>query len=423
MKKVSFAGISIALLIGLFYTFVFCMVGDVEETVNTYTDYLPVGETEYLGTVNETANAENSAENEQTTPEVFEKFIETSWWKANLEAYTSTDVSTETTAAETTPITTTTVQTTVTTTPATTTSIVTTTPATTTPETTKVTTASLAATTPTPILPSTDETVSYVVNGSKFRANAYDAVCQIVSAEMSSDFNVEAIKAQAVATYTFLKYNNAKGISPSVSIKTAVPSKIAEAVRSVYGLTVYYGGAIAQTVYCSSSGGYTAAARNVWGSDVGCLQSVIGDFDSFDRYYGVTKTFSEADVRSIIESTTGLSLSNDPANWFTILSAEQGGVLDGGYNGNMLIDGNSYYNKNGNKVQITGRVIRENIFAFRLNSAKFTVDYQNGNFTFTTYGYGHGVGMSQLGANLYASKGGYSYLDILQHYYTGITVS
>ncbi|MEG0615577.1 MAG: stage II sporulation protein D, partial [Oscillospiraceae bacterium] len=37
-------------------------------------------------------------------------------------------------------------------------------------------------------------------------------------------------------------------------------------------------------------------------------------------------------------------------------------------------------------------------------------------------GYGHGVGMSQYGANFYAAKAGYSYIDILNHYYTGVTI-
>ena len=39
----------------------------------------------------------------------------------------------------------------------------------------------------------------------------------------------------------------------------------------------------------------------------------------------------------------------------------------------------------------------------------------------TTYGYGHGVGMSQYGANEMA-KQGYSYIQILKHYYTGVVI-
>ena len=47
------------------------------------------------------------------------------------------------------------------------------------------------------------------------------------------------------------------------------------------------------------------------------------------------------------------------------------------------------------------------------------VNVEAGNFAFTTYGYGHGVGMSQNGANHYASYAGWNYQQILQHYYPG----
>jgi len=46
-----------------------------------------------------------------------------------------------------------------------------------------------------------------------------------------------------------------------------------------------------------------------------------------------------------------------------------------------------------------------------------------GNFCFKTYGYGHGVGMSQNGANYYATYGGYDYKQILAHYYPGTYLS
>ncbi|MCX7657226.1 MAG: SpoIID/LytB domain-containing protein [Oscillospiraceae bacterium] len=266
------------------------------------------------------------------------------------------------------------------------------------------------------------DTVIYTYNGSRYEENSFDAVCKIVAAEMNESFEIEALKAQAVAVYSYLKYSNENGSYPSVSMKSSIPSKIKNAVSSVYGLAAYYNGDYAQTVYCSSTGGATNSAKNVWGRDIPYLQSVPSEYDMYDRYYGVQKVFSQDEVRSIIESTTGIELSSTPENWFTILPPEQGGILDSGYIGKMLIDGNSYYIKNGNKVAITGRVLRENIFAFRLNSAKFDVSYRDGQFVFTTYGCGHGVGMSQLGANLYAQKGGYNYLQILQHYYPGVTI-
>ena len=421
MKKISFASVSIALVIAFFYTFVLCMVGDTDNTLQTADYYIPTSETECLGPTDSSATVDET-DTDITSPEIYEKYIETSWWKANLAAYTSTQIASgiTTTTTLTTAAPKQTTVTTAATTPATTALTTTTLP----PQTTTVaaTTPSITAATTVANI-ATDEKLSYSVNGVSYRGNAYDVLCQIVSAEMPTDFSDEAIKAQAIATYSYIKYNNLKGLSPSVSIRASVPTKIANAVKSVYGLTAYYNGQVAQTVYCSSTGGATNDAKNVWGGQVPYLTSVISEYDNLDRYYGVNKTFSEAEVRSTIESITGIKLSNDPQNWITILPAEQGGILDGGYVGKVLIDGNSYYLKNGNKVNITGRVIRENIFSFKLNSPKFTVTYNNGNFTFTTYGYGHGVGMSQHGANLYATKAGYTYTQILQHYYSGITIS
>ena len=55
---------------------------------------------------------------------------------------------------------------------------------------------------------------------------------------------------------------------------------------------------------------------------------------------------------------------------------------------------------------------------FALRSTAFTLDYADGNFTFTVIGFGHGVGMSQYGANVMASDGA-DYRTILAHYYPG----
>ena len=39
----------------------------------------------------------------------------------------------------------------------------------------------------------------------------------------------------------------------------------------------------------------------------------------------------------------------------------------------------------------------------------------------TSYGHGHGVGMSQYGAKALAENG-YTYKQILQHYFTGVEI-
>ena len=89
----------------------------------------------------------------------------------------------------------------------------------------------------------------------------------------------------------------------------------------------------------------------------------------------------------------------------------------------MKLDGKEYISVNGSMQRVTGALMRSTILGTsNLKSTAFDISYDNGVFTFKTYGWGHGVGMSQWGACYYA-QAGYSYDQILRHYYVGTTVS
>ncbi len=254
------------------------------------------------------------------------------------------------------------------------------------------------------------EMVTARFDGSVQEISAYDLVCMIVSTEMSPSFSPEALKAQAVAAYSYVKYHNVNGLVPSVLVKHEVPAEVRAAVDSVFGKCCYYNGAVAQTVYTASSAGTTASAENVWGGNpVPYLTSVATPFDvASDPNYGVITTFSESYIKNALESYLGITLSDNPANWLTVT-----GRIDGNYVSSVSVDG---------QVSVSGRKIRENILKYGIKSWCFDVSYADGEFTFVTYGYGHGVGMSQNGANILA-KQGYTYDQILQYYFPGITVS
>lgn len=258
--------------------------------------------------------------------------------------------------------------------------------------------------------PEGTEIVTARFDGSVQEINAYDLVCMIVSTEMSPSFNQEALKAQAVAAYSYVKYHNVNGLIPSVLVKHNIPDEVRQAVDAVFGKCCYYNGSPAQTVYTASSAGTTASAENVWGGNpVPYLTSVATPFDAAsDPNYGVITTFSESYIRNAFESYLGITLSDDPANWLTVT-----GRIDGNYVSSVNVDG---------QVTVSGRKIRENILKFGIKSWCFDVSYADGEFTFITYGYGHGVGMSQNGANILA-KQGYTYDQILQYYFPGTTIS
>lgn len=254
------------------------------------------------------------------------------------------------------------------------------------------------------------ESFTVKANGEIGEYDAYELVCMIVTNEMSPSFNMEALRAQAVAAYSYVRYHADRGLTASVLIKEDVPDRIKEAVSSVWGQCCYYNGQTAQTVYTASTSGYTADAVNVWGGDkVPYLVSKECPFDcEYDPNYGVEKIYSEDEIRNKLENYLGITLSDDPENWINVT-----GYIDGNYVSEIDIDG---------QAVISGIQMREKVLGYKIKSASFRVRYSDGEFIFTTYGYGHGVGMSQNGANILANQG-YTYIDILKFYYEGITIS
>lgn len=246
--------------------------------------------------------------------------------------------------------------------------------------------------------------------------SAFNLVCEITNYEISESYEPEAIKAQAIAAYTFMKYYEQKGEYAELGTKSNPSSKIIECVQAVDGLAMFYDGAYISSPFSASQGGYSASAENVWGGGQPYLQSVRNDFDYLDtKHYGTVTTYTAEELRNRIESKTDIRLSNNYSEWIRVLSWH-----DNIYVRQLSIDGHTSAYINGRERTITGYIFRA--YVLNIKSTAFTVSYSNGVFTFTTYGYGHGVGLSQIGANLYAKYGGYTFDQILHHYYTGVTI-
>ena len=444
MRKTAFIKITISLLITLAYVYLFGVVG----TVESMPDML---EEENISTEDTTTAATTDKETETAAPEASADVI-------IFPSYTSLDVDTpakpftlneavtypagyteppiettedteDTTATEKTDdyvigednTESTTATTEATTTTITTTEAVTTTPNTTTSE------PEATASEETPLDdPSTNSgdygtlTVYYTGSGGNVTGNAVDILAQVVMGEIGGGFNEEAIKAQAVAAYTYIKYYNNNGNAPYVAVRTPNET-VKRCVKEVVGQIIYYNNAPIQAVYGASSAGYTASAKTVWGVDYPYLKSTKCELDAlYDPNYGAKTTFTSNEIKNYVLQATGIILEGDPGTWFAIKD-----YVDNVYVGTLSIGGQtSYTNSSGKTVNITGRVLREQIMDFKLRSACFEITYSadTDKFTFTTYGYGHGVGLSQHGANNLANQWGYNYRDILQFYYPGTEI-
>lgn len=265
-----------------------------------------------------------------------------------------------------------------------------------------------------------DETLTVNAGGTIVTDTASVIVAKAVMAEIGDSFSEEAIKAQAVAAYTYIKYYNQNNQNAYVLFKT--PSdKVTRCVNEVIGQGIYYNGSLIQAVYFASSAGSTASSVNVWGVDYPYLRSVAADFDAlYDINYGRKATFTSDEIRVLVQNNTGIALDGDPSTWFAITSR-----IDGNFVGSMTIGGQESFYNGSKTVTITGRVFRETIMEYGIRSASFDIVYDasTGSFVITTYGYGHCVGMSQHGANILATQYGYNYEQILKYYYQGVTIA
>lgn len=263
-------------------------------------------------------------------------------------------------------------------------------------------------------------TVRYNGSGGSVTADAAEILAQVVMGEIGSSFNEEAIKAQAVAAYTYIKYYNNNDNVPYVVVRTP-DDKVKACVSEVLGQGIYYNGSLIQAVYGASTAGYTASAKTVWGIEYQYLPSQLCELDAlYDPNYGVKTTFTSDEIKKYVKNETGIELNGDPESWFEIKDH-----VDNVYVGTFSIGGKTeYVNSSGKTVAITGRVMRENIMDFNLRSACFEISYNSDKdeFTFTTYGYGHGVGLSQHGANNLANYWNYDYRKILEFYYPGTEI-
>ena len=177
-------------------------------------------------------------------------------------------------------------------------------------------------------------------------------------------------------------------------------ARLSALVDEVLDEILYYENAPACASYFAISNGQTEASENVWGSALPYLISVDSSTDRSADNYEYTVTFSAEQVQ---QALAGLGISADlaaPEVWFG--PAE---LTSAGYTRTVTVCGQT----------VSGTTLRR---ALGLRSTCFTVQYQSGNFSFTTRGYGHGVGLSQWGTKAMAEQGK-SYADILAHYYPG----
>lgn len=261
----------------------------------------------------------------------------------------------------------------------------------------------------------------------------------VVAAEMPADFQVEALKAQALAARTYIAnrlitgdYSDveamdprAKGAYVSDTVQHQVfesdeqlkakwgaeykekVSRVNQAVHETSGKVILYDGKPIYAAFFSTSNGRTEDSEDYFMHPYPYLRSVSSPWDKESPKFTDKKGMPINEAIQRIEKKVGKKIARSATtgeDWMKVTERTAGGQV-----GKVKIGDQT----------VSGRQVRE---ALDLASADFSWDIQQGNITFETRGYGHGVGMSQWGANLMAEQGKKAE-EIIKHYYQGVRIT
>lgn len=249
----------------------------------------------------------------------------------------------------------------------------------------------------------------YVVN----EVSLEDYVKGVVSGEVGSKWDAEALKAQAVVARTYALYQKLNGTNKMPYHLTSsvmhqvykggnIPETIAQAVNDTRGEILTYEGKPIAAYYHSTSGGMTEDAAEVFGKSYPYLKPVeasceLSPYSLWEKRIPVPELERASNISGIKEiDAESYTVSNRIKN-FKIIS-------DAG------------------ETEVPAKELRKSLGWERLPSTMITNIMRDGDiYIFEGKGYGHGVGMCQWTALDMAKKGS-DYREILSKFYSGTTI-
>ena len=253
----------------------------------------------------------------------------------------------------------------------------------------------------------------------------------VVSSEMPANFELEALKAQAVVARTYTIYqiihnydkhqdadicDNYSCCQAWISKEERLSkwnseeaesnwNKIVQAVNETKGKIVTYNKQPINAFFHANSGGVTESSLNIWSEiDYPYLKSVeTSGEEGYTQYASEVILNMQELLEKIQTQYEDCEIDFDKQDSIKILEYTSSGRV-------KTI-------KFGNK-EIAGTEART---LLGLKSTNFEVARDGENIIFSVTGYGHGVGMSQTGADSLA-KQGLKYEEIIKHFYTNVEI-
>lgn len=272
-------------------------------------------------------------------------------------------------------------------------------------------------------------TLLHKKTGNTEQVNIDDYLCNVVSAEMPADFEIEALKAQVIVarTYTIYKILNKKHENADIcddstccqawiskedrlarweeSKRENNWQKINDCVNSTKGKIITYNNHPINAFFHSNSGGVTEIPVNVWGgTGYPYLQSVeTSGEDAYNQYASEVVFTQEELINKLKQKYSDISIDFSNENEIKILEYTESTRVKTVKFGNHEISG------------VEARTL------LGLKSTNFEITKDGDNIKFSVKGYGHGVGMSQTGADSMAKQGSTAE-DIIKHFYAEVEI-
>ncbi len=268
----------------------------------------------------------------------------------------------------------------------------------------------------------------------------------VVPSEMPASYELEALKAQAVCARSYA-YNQSRNygypeyqahVDDSTSFQvygnSAEKESTIQAVDSTCGEKIWYNNQVATAYYYSTSCGKTASIT-AWGSDFNEANQYLKSIDVCNEkgepyesslpWHRWKAIVAEQTMSDLIELNTGTEIGT--LLNLAVTKEGDGGIVQEitavGTTGKIVVKTENKIRSalGGSGYQVEkqdGTIVNSTKL---LPSAFFTIEKKNGKYVLHGGGYGHGIGMSQNGANEMA-KQGKTYKQILQMFYTGVSV-
>lgn len=205
------------------------------------------------------------------------------------------------------------------------------------------------------------ETINF--GGTTYTTRDYLAIT--VESEMGAKYEKEALKAQAVAAYTFAKYSNFTLATTAHAFDKTPSKEVYEAVDAVIGQYITYNGQVCQTFYHAMSAGKTTSFANAFaGAQVPYLSGGRPSYgDCTKEKYKTTVTMTSDELAALVYSKTNMQLTGDPATWLAIESHD--GCIDQntGYVSYIRV-GTQKFTGYKFRLDVLGGAIRSHCFTF-----------------------------------------------------------